>query len=155
MSRSVNECGNYIWRYRAGQEDSIACVSLIYKVGDYKVLELDENYEIVEYTAEEYFFGMKKTIADAYSDVLIIKKEDIDSLKGLYNSLDKNINKELDLFNKSFKDADKYVSFEQMEKDIDFMKENCPNVWFYKMVESMVHYIENNPKEIYYFMGEI
>lgn len=155
MSRSVIENGNCVWRFRAGQTDTHAFVNLIHEIGDYKILDFNSEGEIVEYTADTYFFDMNKRIVDAYGDVLTIKNDDIDKLKKLSKSLESQIKNELDLFNKNFKDSDKYVSFEQMEKDIEFMNENYPGVWFYKMVNSMINYIDNNPKQVYHFLGEV
>ena len=155
MSRSIVENGKHVWRYRAGQEDPQAFISLIHEVGVYKILDINKDGEIEEYTADEYFFDMNKKIADAYSDVITIRAKDIQGLKNLSNSLEDKVKKELDLFNERFENTDEYVSFEQLEKDISFMKENCPNVWFYKMVKSMVNYIDSNPKEEYHFVGEV
>ena len=155
MSRTILENGNFIWRYRAGQKEPHALISLVHNIGEYRVLELDKDCEMHEYTADEYFLDMKKSIADAYSDVLKIKGEDIQKLRNLYVSLEDKIKSELDLFNQRFEGSDMYVGFEELENDICFMEENCPNVWFYKMVKNMVRYIDENPKEEYYFLGEV
>lgn len=155
MSRNIVENGNSVWRYRQGQEDPMAFISLVHNIGEYRILEINNECGVKEYTADVYFFDMKKKITDALGDLLIIKGEDINRLKKLANSLESKVKNELELFNKNFKDADKYVSFEQMDKDIEFMNKNCPNVWFYKMIKSMVSYIEKNPKDEYRFLGEV
>ena len=155
MSRSIAECGNFIWRYRQGQEDPMAFVSLLHQVGDYKILEVNSDGEMQEYSPDVYFNEMNKEITDAFGDLLTIRDADVNKLKELLDFLKDSLDNQLELFNLNFKDKDAYVSFDELEKDIEFMKKYCPRVWFFKMVNSMVKYIDSNPKDVYYFMGEV
>ena len=43
MSRNIVENGNSVWRYRQGQEDPMAFISLVHNIGEYRILEINNE----------------------------------------------------------------------------------------------------------------
>ena len=167
MGRRVYESGEFVWKYVFGVQPSeqyriakeFGIGSLTYDVarvlldknGNVILDEYgDEAYENVELTEEEY----ENEDCFACGDILHLTSNDISKLINIYETMP-NYKKAKELETKMWEGNEHGISFSDFESGNKKIFKICPDYYFARMVEQFVEYMEYNPKDHYYFEGEM
>ena len=162
MGRYVYEQGDFVWKYVFGVQPSEQYrIAKEYGIGTltYDVCKqaedddgsiIEDEYENIELTEEEY----ENSNYECCGYILHLRYEDIPKLINIYETMP-NYNKAKQIESKMWEGNDNGIAFSDFESGNKKIFKVCPDYYFSKMVEEFVKHMESNPKDDYYFEGEM